>query len=54
VIAADEDLLTPGAAEVAKQVPGAQLVVVPRAGHAVAIEAGDAVGRAILAHVRGG
>jgi pimeloyl-ACP methyl ester carboxylesterase len=51
VIAAEQDLLTPDAAEVAKRIPGARLLVVPRAGHAVAIEAGDAVSQAILAHV---
>ena len=54
VIAAQDDLLTPGAAEIAKQIPGARLIVVPRAGHAVAIEAGETVSQAILAHVRGG
>lgn len=54
VIAAEQDLLTPDAAEIAKHIPGARLVVVPRAGHAVAIEASEAVGQAILAHVRGG
>ena len=54
VIAAQDDLLTPGAAEIAKQIPGATLVVIPRAGHAVGIEAGEAVSQAILAHANGG
>jgi len=54
VIAAEEDLLTPDAAEIAKQIPRAELIVIPRAGHAVGIEDGEAVARAILAHVRGG
>ncbi len=51
VIAAEDDLLTPAAAEIAGLVPGARLELVPGAGHAVGIEAGDAVSRAILAHL---
>ncbi len=54
VIAAEDDLLTPGAAEIAKQISGATLVVIPGAGHAVGIEAGEAVSQAILAHLRRG
>ena len=54
VIAGEEDLLTPDAAELAKQIPRAELVRIPGAGHAVGIEAGEAVARAILGHVRVG
>lgn len=32
-IAADEDRLTPGAAGLSERIPGARLLVVPRAGH---------------------
>lgn len=53
VIAGEHDLLTPDAAALAQRIPGAQLVTVPGAGHAVAIEAGEAVAQALLAHARG-
>ncbi len=53
VIAAGDDLLTPDAASIAKRIPGARLVTLPGAGHAVGIEAGDAVAQAILEHLRG-
>jgi len=52
VIAGGDDLLTPDAASVARAIPGAQLLVVPGAGHAVALEAPDAVNAAIEAHLR--
>jgi len=52
VIAAEDDLLTPDAAELAKQIPGAALVTIPGAGHAVGIEAREAVSQALLAHLR--
>ncbi len=51
VIAAADDLLTPGADLLAQTIPGAKLVVVPNAGHAVAIEAPVAVNEAIAAHL---
>ena len=51
VIAAGADLLTPDAARIAEAIPGAQLHVVPEAGHAVALEAPDAVNDAIAAHL---
>jgi len=51
VIAAAEDLLTPGADALAARIPGAKLVVVPHAGHAVAIEAAEAVNEAIAVHL---
>jgi pimeloyl-ACP methyl ester carboxylesterase len=54
VIAAQDDLLTPGARDIASQIAGARLVVVPGAGHAGGIEAGEAVSKAILAHLGGG
>lgn len=53
VIAAEEDLLTPDAAGLARQLPDARLVVVPGAGHAVALEAPDAVNEALLRHLAG-
>jgi pyruvate dehydrogenase E2 component (dihydrolipoamide acetyltransferase) len=49
VIAGEHDLLAPDAAELAKRIPGARLLTLPDAGHAVAIEAADAVSQAILA-----
>ncbi|MEE9280241.1 MAG: alpha/beta fold hydrolase [Myxococcota bacterium] len=51
VIAAEHDLLSPDAAEVAAAIPGAHLVVVPGAGHAVSLEDPDSVNSALLAHL---
>jgi pimeloyl-ACP methyl ester carboxylesterase len=51
VVAAGEDLLTPGAEAIAEAIPGATLLVVEGAGHAVALEAADAVNEAIAAHL---
>lgn len=52
IVAAEEDLLTPGAAALAASIPGARCVSIPGAGHAVGLEAPDAVNRAILEHLR--
>jgi pimeloyl-ACP methyl ester carboxylesterase len=43
VLAAGADLLTPDGEALAKEIPGARCVVVPGAGHALAVEAGDLV-----------
>ena len=51
VLVAGSDLLTPGGEQIAAAIPGARLEVVPEAGHALAIEAADAVNAAILAHL---
>ena len=51
VIVASEDLLTPGAERIAEAIPGAKLLVVESAGHAVALEAPEAVNEAIAAHL---
>lgn len=51
VLGAGADLLTPGVEALAEAVPGARLVIVPKAGHAVALEAPDAVNGAILQHI---
>jgi len=51
VIGAGGDLLTPGAAALAEAIPGSTCRVVPEAGHAVALEAGDAVNDALAAHL---
>lgn len=51
VVAAGEDLLTPDAAAIAEAIPDARLLRVPSAGHAVALEAPDAVNEALLAHL---
>ncbi|UCE87438.1 MAG: alpha/beta fold hydrolase, partial [Deltaproteobacteria bacterium] len=51
VVAAAGDLLTPGAEAIAAAIPGAQTLVVPDAGHAVALEAPDAVNAAIASHL---
>ena len=51
VVVAGEDLLTPNAEAIARAIPGAQLLVVPNAGHAVALESPDAVNEAIAKHL---
>ena len=48
---AGADLLTPGAEAIAAAIPGAELHVVPEAGHAVALEAPESVNRALVAHL---
>ena len=52
VLVAAADLLTPGGEAVARAIRGAICTVVPGAGHAVALEAPQAVTDAILAHLR--
>jgi len=47
VLAAGDDLLTPGAAEIAKAIPRARLSTIPNTGHAVAIEEPASVTREI-------
>ncbi len=51
VVAGADDLLAPEAAAVARAIPGAELLRVPGAGHAVALESHAAVNDAILAHL---
>jgi len=51
VIVAGEDLLTPDGEEIAESIPGARLVIVPGAGHAVGLEAPEAVNDALLEHL---
>jgi pyruvate dehydrogenase E2 component (dihydrolipoamide acetyltransferase) len=51
VVAGAEDLLTPDPREIADAIPGARFVIVGGAGHAVALEAPDAVNAAILDHI---
>jgi pyruvate dehydrogenase E2 component (dihydrolipoamide acetyltransferase) len=51
VVVAAADLLTPGGKAIAKAIPGAQTVVVSDAGHAVALEAPEAVNEAIASHL---
>ena len=51
VIAAGEDLLTPAGEAIACAIPGARCVVVPGVGHAVNLEAPDAVNEAIRKHL---
>ena len=51
VVAAGEDLLTPDAAAIAEAIPKATLRVVEDAGHAVALEAAEAVNEALAAHL---
>ncbi len=53
VVAGSRDLLTPGAEALAQEIPGAKSVVVSGAGHAVALEAAEAVNEAILNHLAG-
>lgn len=52
VVAAGEDLLAPRAEAVADAIPGACVVTVKDAGHAVALEASEAVNEALAAHLR--
>jgi len=49
VVAGGDDLLAPDAEAVSRAIPGARLLVVPGAGHAVALEAPERVNEAILA-----
>jgi pyruvate dehydrogenase E2 component (dihydrolipoamide acetyltransferase) len=51
VVAAGEDLLTPGARAIAEAIPSAKLLVVEGAGHAVALECPETVNEAIVAHL---
>ena len=51
VVVAGEDLLTPGGEAIADAIPNAKILVVEGAGHAVALEASDAVNEAITAHL---
>jgi len=54
VIAAGDDLLTPRAEAVASAIPGAKSIVVAGAGHAVMLEAPEAVNDAVLGHLSSG
>ena len=51
VLVAGGDLLIPGGEALGRAIPGAKTVVVPGAGHALALEAPDAVNEALLAHL---
>jgi 3-oxoadipate enol-lactonase len=51
VVVAGDDLLAPGAQEIAEAIPNATTLVVKDAGHAVALESADAVNEAILGHL---
>jgi pimeloyl-ACP methyl ester carboxylesterase len=51
VISASEDLLVPDCEAIAGAVPGATLLAVEGAGHAVALESSDLVNQAITAHL---
>jgi pyruvate dehydrogenase E2 component (dihydrolipoamide acetyltransferase) len=51
VLAAGDDLLTPDAATVAAAIPDARLVSISGAGHALGLEAPDAVNESLLEHL---
>jgi len=51
ILAGGADLLTPDAADLAAAIPGAKLKVLEGAGHALAIDAADEVGRLLRAHL---
>ena len=53
IVAGGRDLLTPGAEALSQALPRAKCVVVSNAGHAVALEAADAVNEALLNHLTG-
>jgi pyruvate dehydrogenase E2 component (dihydrolipoamide acetyltransferase) len=53
IVAGGRDLLTPGAEALSQALPRAKCVVVSSAGHAVALEAADAVNEALLNHLTG-
>ncbi len=53
IVAGGHDLLTPGAEALSQALPRAKCVVVSSAGHAVALEAADAVNEALLGHLTG-
>ncbi|MBW2395301.1 MAG: alpha/beta fold hydrolase [Deltaproteobacteria bacterium] len=52
VIVAGEDLLAPDGAAIARSIPDATTLVIEGAGHAVALEAPDAVNEAITQHLQ--
>jgi pimeloyl-ACP methyl ester carboxylesterase len=51
VISASEDLLVPDCEAMAENIPGATLLAIEGAGHAVALESPDRVNQAITAHL---
>lgn len=51
VIAAADDLLTPDGEWLARRIPGAKCVVIPEAGHALGLEAPEAVNAALREHL---
>jgi pimeloyl-ACP methyl ester carboxylesterase len=53
VLVAGGDLLTPDGEAIARSIPGARAVVIPEAGHALAVEAAEAVNAAIQQHLAG-
>jgi pimeloyl-ACP methyl ester carboxylesterase len=53
VVVAGDDLLAPDALDIAGAVPGAACEIIAGAGHAVGLEAADAVNECLLRHLRG-
>lgn len=51
VVAGERDLLVPDASSLASCIPGARATVVPGAGHAVAVDAPEAVAEALRGHL---
>ena len=51
VLVAQADLLTPGGEAIGQAIPGATTIVIPDAGHALAIEAADRVTAALTQHL---
>ncbi|MGI8696018.1 MAG: alpha/beta fold hydrolase, partial [Mycobacteriales bacterium] len=54
IVVGDQDRLTPPAhsAELARELPGAELLVVPGAGHIVILESPDVVDETLVAFLR--
>jgi pimeloyl-ACP methyl ester carboxylesterase len=51
ILTGRDDLLTPGGERIAETIPDASCVAIADAGHALSLEAPEAVNEALLAHL---